>query len=586
MPTATDPGAAAGAMGGISRAEYDALHRFARTDLRTFVQLAWPELNPGTPMVWSWHLDAICDHLEAVTNGDIRRLIINVPPGSSKTSIVCQTWPVWEWLRAPERRWGFAAYGSDLSTRDSVYRRRLISSDWFQQQMRPDWQLAGDQSVKMSFDNDAGGGMRATSVGGPGTGFHFDRLVTDDPIKPVDIYTARLGDHVRWFRETWQSRMRDPMRAAQIIIMQRLHDVDLAGVLLKAMKHGGERWEHLCIPMRYDPAIKSTTSIGWRDPRKADGELLCPTRWPTSWVDAKERSDPRTFSAQYQQTPKVADGTIFKEGSFRFYHLDEHIDGCVPYPGDAAMTRWVGSWDFTFEAGKGTDYNCGGVWARHGADIYLRDLVHRRMEFSVQRQAALALARKWPEVRCWLIEKKANGAAILDTLRRPYIDATGERDNGLVGLVPVNPTEGKIARAHAVSAIVEGGHMVLPHPSIAPWVTRYIDELVSFPTGAHDDMVDMTTQALRRIGSNGVADDDDALEQIAPGPRPRVDPSHDMPIAQPGRGEVDAVKRQKSDEQRADAILSMREAERLAARLGIQLDPMAGLHTRTFGQER
>ena len=99
-------------------------------------------------------------------------------------------------------------------------------------------------------------------------------------------------------------------------------------------------------------------------------------------------------------------------------------------------------------------------------------------------------------------------------------------------------------------------------------------------------MVDMTTQALRRIGSNGVADDDDALEQIAPGPRPRVDPSHDMPIAQPGRGEVEAVKRQKSDEHRAEAILSMREAERLAARLGIQLDPMAGLHTRTFGRER
>lgn len=568
----------------VGQAEYDALHAFARTDLKTFAQLAWPELNPGTDMIWSWHLDAICDHLEAVTAGHIHRLIINVPPGSSKTSLVCQTWPVWEWLRRPELRWGFAAYGADLSTRDSVARRRLIASDWFQREMRPDWSLAGDQSLKTQFDNDCGGSMRATSVGAGSTGFHFDRLITDDPLRPLDIYTERLGEHVRWFRGTWQSRMRDPQRAAQILIMQRLHDADLAGDLLRAMQQqGGERWEHLCIPMRFDSARRSSTSIGWRDPRKTDGELLCPERWSAAWVDTKERADPRTFTAQYQQTPKVADGTIFREGAFRFYHLDKHIDGCVPYPGDAAMTRWVGSWDFTFEAGKGTDYNCGGVWARCGSDIYLLDMVHRRMEFSTQRQAALALARKWPEVRCWLIEKKANGAAILDTLRRPYVDATGERDSGLVGLVPVVPTEGKVARAHAISAIVEGGHVLLPHPSIAPWVTRYIDEMVSFPTGSHDDMVDMTTQALRRIGANGVADDDDALDRIAPGARPRVDASHDMPVAQPGRGEVEATMRRESDKQRGEAILSMREAQRLAARLGVHIDPMAGFHTRTFG---
>lgn len=569
----------------VTAAEYAALHRHAVEDLATFVQLAWPELNPGTPMVWSWHLDAICQHLEAVTNGQIKRLAINVPPGSSKTSIVCQTWPVWEWLRRPELRWGFAAYGAELSTRDSVARRRLILSEWFQREMRPDWRLAGDNSVKMSFDNDVGGSMRATSVGGLGTGFHFDRLVTDDPLKPIDIYTARLDDHVRWFAETWQSRMRDPQRSAQVVIMQRLHDRDLVGTLLRKMQAGGERWEHLCIPMRFDSARRASTSIGWRDPRKRDGELLCPERWPVEWVDAKERSDPRTFAAQYQQSPKVADGTIFREGCFRFYHLDEPIDGAVPYPGDAAMTRWVGSWDFTFEGSKGTDFNCGGVWARHGADIYLRDMVHRRMDFTSQRQSALALARKWPEVKRWLIEKKANGAAILDTLRRPYVDATGERDEGLVGLVPVTPTEGKVARAHAVSAIVEGGHVVLPHPSIAPWVTRYIDELVAFPTGAHDDMVDMTTQALRSIGSNQVADDD-SLDRIAPGARPLVRADHDAPqMATGGRSEVDEAIRRRSDGQRVEAILSMREAERLAARLGVPVHPVAGLHTRDFGRE-
>ena len=570
----------------LTEAQVEALTDFAREDLATFARLAWPEINPGVNLIWGPHNEAICVHLEAVTRGEIKRLLINVPPGSTKTTLVCQVWPVWEWLQMPALRWGFAAYGIDLSARDSVTRRRLIQSEWYQRTFAPLWSLQGDQSVKTHFDNDVRGTMKATSVGGAATGFHYDRLVTDDPLKPVDIYTARLEQHVQWYKGTWASRMRNPQTAAQVVIMQRLHDRDLCGVLLREMEAGtGERWEHLCMPMRYVSARPSRTSIGWRDWRRTDGELLCPGRWSGAWVDAKERSDRRVFAAQYQQAPKVDDGTVFRESWVRYYHLDKPIEGAVPYPGDAAMTRWVGSWDFTFEGGTGTDWNVGGVWARRGADIYLRDRIRERMEFTAQRRAAIRMARKWPEVRRWLIEKKANGAAVLDTLRRPFIDEAGERDNGLVGLVPVVPKEGKIARAHAVTALFEGGHVYLPHPDIAPWVPEYVAELVGFPTAAHDDQVDMTTQALADIGRASMADDD-ALDSIAP---PMRAPALDLPAGAalgvpPAREVAEVVEREHREAQAASAHRA-KEMQRLAVSLGLDIDPGMPFRTRTFGRE-
>ncbi len=117
---------------------------YAREHLADFVRLAWPTLNPATNLHWNWHLDAICEHLEAVTAGQIEQLLITVPPGHSKTTLVSQCWPVWEWLRFPHYRWGFAAYGKELSGRDSQRRRTLLESDWYRVGFRPPWQLSAD----------------------------------------------------------------------------------------------------------------------------------------------------------------------------------------------------------------------------------------------------------------------------------------------------------------------------------------------------------------------------------------------------------------------------------------------------------
>ena len=561
--------------GKIDPRDWDAVHEAARGSLAVFTQLAWPELNRGTPMIFARHNEVICDHLEAVSAGQIRKLIVCVPPGHSKTTHAAQAWPVWQWLRNPSTRWGCAAYGAELSKRDSVKRRDLISSRWFRDSFKPSWALKGDESLKMVFANDMGGEMRATSVGGAATGFHFDFLLTDDANKALDIYTVRLGQAVQWYEEQWASRLRDPNKSAQVIIGQRLHDRDLPGV-----KMLDPSWTVLRLPMEYEKKFHCVTSIGWQDWRTTEGELLCPERFGPEFV-ADKKKNARVWAAQYQQRPTVGDGTIFKESWFRFYYLDEPIDGAVPYPGDEAMEKWVGSWDMTFDGGAKSDYVVGQVWAKKGPMVYLRDQVREQMRFTVQRRAALRLGRKWPEVRRWLVENKANGAAIIDTLRRPLTREDGvddEEQTGLPGVIPVNPKEPKIVRAEAVASYFEAGNVVLPHPSIAPWVADYIEELTAFPTGGNDDQVDSTTQALRDIyrASAVTSDDYDAILPTTLGTPPPGRTGSGITDPREEQRALELAAKEAQEEER----WKQRERERIAARLGLNIDPGAVFTTR------
>lgn len=558
----------------IDPRDWDALHDVAREKLSVFTRLAWPEINRGTSLIWARHNDAVAEHLEAVSNGQIRKLIVCIPPGCSKTTLASQTWPVWHWLRAPHTRWGFSAYAGELSKRDSVKRRDLINSTWYQEAFAPTWKLKGDESLKMVFANTVSGEMRAMSVGGAATGFHFDFLVSDDPLRAMDIYTARLAQSIQWYEEQWASRMRDPDASAQIIIAQRLHSKDIPGI-----KMADSTWTVLRLPMEYVKAKHCVTRIGWEDWRTQEGEPLCPERFGPEFIADKKKNS-RVWAAQYQQDPKVGDGTVFRSGWLRFYYIDEPIDGAVPYPGDAAMEKWVGSWDMTFDGGAKSDFAVGQVWARKGPTVYLMDQVRDQMRFTEQRRAALRLARKWPEVRRWLIENKANGAAIIDTLRRPLAREEGGEtdDHGLPGVIPVNPTEPKVARAEAVASYFEAGNVVLPHPDIAPWVGQWIEEMTGFPTYSTDDVVDACSQALKDIMRASAVTTDD-LNSILPGAA-TVPPPDETPdnLTDPRRFDAsDAAFREAMSEERQKQA----ERDRIAARLGLDLVPGERFSTRT-----
>jgi hypothetical protein len=222
--------------------------RQAEQSLYAFVKQAWHVLEPATEYVDGWHIEAMCDHLEAVTDGRIRDLIINVPPRHMKSLSVAVFWPVWVWTRKPGTRWLFCSYAQRLSTRDSLKRRRLIQSPWFRSNWGHMFQLAGDQNEKARFENNHAGYCLATSVDGANTGEGADIIVCDDPHNVRDRESEVMRQNViTWWNEVMSTRLNNPNTGRRVLVMQRLHEDDLCGHLLRK---GG--WDHLCLPAEYE----------------------------------------------------------------------------------------------------------------------------------------------------------------------------------------------------------------------------------------------------------------------------------------------------------------------------------------------
>jgi predicted phage terminase large subunit-like protein len=460
-----------------------------------FVRQAWPIVEPSTPFVPGWHIDAIIEHLEAVSKGQIRNLLINVPPRHMKSLLVSVLWPAWEWIRWPERRFLYSSYGAQLSIRDSLKCRRLIDSPWYQERWADRYALTGDQNTKGRFENDRSGYRLSTSVGGAATGEGGDRVVCDDPhnVQEAESDSVRKGT-IDWFDVVMSTRVNDPKTAAKVVVMQRCHQQDLSGHLLE---QGG--WEHLCLPAEYEGS-RAVSSIGFTDPRQEHGELLWPERFGPAEIESlKVTLGSYAAAGQLQQRPSPAGGGIFKRHWFRFWQppganlppvLVRYPDGTqqsVMAVEIGTVEEAIQSWDCAFKDLDTSDYVVGQVWGRNGARYLLLDQVRARMDFPETVKAVHRLSAAWNGAVAKLIEDKANGSAVIQTLI-----------NQLPGIIPVNPEGGKIARATAVSPLVEAGNVYLPHPMREPWVNDFIEECAAFPNGAHDDQVDAMTQALLR----------------------------------------------------------------------------------------
>jgi predicted phage terminase large subunit-like protein len=472
----------------------------ARRRLREFVLQAWHVLEPETPFVDGAHVHAICDHLQAMTEGRIRHLIINVPPGHAKSLLTGVFWPAWVWIRHPEARWLFSSYREPLAVRDSVKCRRLIESDWYQERWGRSYQLAGDQNQKNRFENTRTG-YRVVVPMSAGTGERGDYVVVDDPHSVDQAESeAERRSAVEWWNGSMATRLNDLATGHKVVIQQRLHEADLTGDLLQ---RGG--YELLCLPAEFEPERRCSTSIGWTDPRQQVGELL----WPAK-VTAEDLQSLKTalgsyrYAGQYQQRPSPAEGGIFKRVWWRFWrpaHVDlppvtaRTLDGetlsipAVPVP--AQFDTIIQSWDMAFKDRATSDYVVGQVWGAVRADKFLLDQCRDQMDMPATKDAVRHLSERWPKAAAKLVEDKANGPAVIQELQ-----------HDLAGLIEVNPEGGKIARAHAVSPQVESGNVYLPHPAIAPWVEGFIEESASFPNGRNDDQVDAMTQALNRLRTN------------------------------------------------------------------------------------
>ena len=444
-----------------------------------FVRQAWHVVDPGHPFVDNWHLALLCRKLEAVARREIKRLIINVPPRSGKSTLVCVLWPVWTWLQDPTHQWLTISHSGTFATRDALKSRRLIQSPWFQSRWGNRFSLTGDQNQKTRYENDQRGYRIALGITGGITGEGGDTILLDDPMDRESAHSELERESANTtYDEAISTRLNDPATGAIVVIMQRLHELDTTGHLLA----GEEHWDHLCLPMLYEPDHPHVCA----DDERAEADApLWPERFTPAVVAAmRVRLREYGFAGQAQQRPSPPGGGVWKTAWFNRWRA---------LPSD--LTNYTQSWDFAAKDTKDGSYNVGQVWAERGPDKYLVDQVRFHGGFTDAMQAVKDFKAKWPQCRAILIEDKANGSPIHDTLK-----------SQIGGIVAVNPGKrGKYERAEAVAMFIEAGNVWIPDN--APWLSDFIAEVQGFPNAAHDDQVDTTSQALERlcVGTTGDA---------------------------------------------------------------------------------
>ena len=482
-------------------AEADAIELdrgLASDGLRYYVKRAWPRVEPGVDYVANWHTDAVCEHLEAVARGDIKRLVINVPPGSGKSLHCCVLFPTWVWTFDPARKFITASFGATIARRDSLKSRQLLESDWWRARWGDGMTQNAEAWTAADYRNMQGGLRYAVTVSGSVTGSHGHIQIVDDPLKPLEIdgRSAHVTDTAldkasTWWRTTMSSRLVDIADSPRVIIMQRLHERDLAGEAIEA------GYEHLCIPMAFDPSERKTTSIGWTDPRKNEGDLMFPERFPADALKNIEDVElgAVAYAAQYQQRPSPKGGNIFKEADFRYYTTPDHPIPGVPLLDVSKLNNVIQSWDCKQKDIQTGSWCVGQAWGqrRGSVNTYLLDQVRGRWGVLGTCNEVKKMSIKWPKGYKKLIENKANGPAVEETLR-----------DTVNGIELVEPGGGKEERAHAAAPAVENGTVWLPHKSIAPWIVGFVAEATQFPNAKNDDQVDTMTQALYHFQAHGL----------------------------------------------------------------------------------
>ena len=284
-------------------------------DLGSFIRFMWKVVEPSTELCWGWPVDLICDILTSITDGHSNRDIINVCPGFMKSFCVNVFWPAWEWIHWPHLRYLSFSYASSLTERDNGRFSALINSDLYRALWGQSFLLTKDNSIKV--ENNKTGWKIASSVGGTGTGERANRIVIDDANNIKDVESRVTRDEInRWYMEVLPSRVIDPNESVFINIQQRSNEDDVSGLILSR----DMGYEHICLPMEFDPERKCYTSIGWEDWRQTEGELLWPEVYDQAVVDRlksdKEMSS-YSYAGQYQQSPSPRGGGIIKASDWR-----------------------------------------------------------------------------------------------------------------------------------------------------------------------------------------------------------------------------------------------------------------------------
>ena len=470
-----------------------------QASLHAFVRACWPVIEPGKRFVDGWHIGAICEHLEAVISGQLKRLVICVPPRCSKSSIVSVCWPAWAWVRNPSMQWLCLSHSDRLAARDNRRMRVLVSSPWYQER----WPVtfARDENLKTSFWNDANGYRVSSSLLASYLGMGADILVLDDPMDRDDAFSdLRREAIIDAYREKASTRLNDATESAIVAIGQRLHDRDLLGYLAE------NGFERLTIPMEYENNHSCGTTTGWIDPRTEDGELMCPERFPPEHIERQKQTlGSFAWAGQMQQRPAPRGGGMFRR---------EWFEIVAAMPAKAAPVR---SWGKAATEAGGC-YSVGVLISQtHAGLYYIEDVVRKQVS---------------PDGRHRLMRQVAELDAARDLATEQLIEAEGGSSGKDAVVYEArllsgynvhfkHPTGSKEIRAMPFASQCEAGNMKLVR---GPWNEAFLQELETFPAGKYKDQVDAASQGFSRLAmalDGRIPDDllasgEDPLEESRP----------------------------------------------------------------------
>jgi len=490
-------------IGGVNidlREQMKAIERYeAEQSLYNFLQMAWPHFDPA-PFTGGWHIEAIAEHLEAVTDGEIKRLLINIPPRCCKSNLVSVAYPAWVWAQShknftsgPGVKFLCASHSLQLAERDSGKCRDLLKTEWYQNLFGDRVTLRKDSDAKSRYGNEQGGERLIRSVTAGATGEGGDVIIIDDPNDASDANSEASRIAVtEWWSGTMTSRLNNKKNGAYIIIQQRVAENDLTGYLLDKNAEG---WEHLMIPMRFEGDRKCVTSIGWEDPRTKEGDLLWPEVVGEPEAKAQEAEwGPFTTSGQYQQRPEPQGGGIIKREWWNLWEGDAYPE----------FDYVIGSCDTAYGERQTSDYSAMTVWGIYqhqvkwspemgiingvvniptGTNVIVPHVMlmyawAERLDFHELVEKIALTSRKF-KVDTLLIENKASGISVAQEMRRVY-----SHEPFAVRLSNPGALD-KVARLYSVQHLFADG---IIHAPDKEWAEKVINQVSQFPRGKNDDL--------------------------------------------------------------------------------------------------
>lgn len=440
-----------------------------------FFHVAFPLIAPGQELIWEDYIRAICHPLQEMADEQHHKIIINAPPRTLKSSLVSNVYAAWRLGRNPALKVVVVSYNNDLAVRLTRDFRIIIESPLYRR-LFPKMQVNQRKNNETEIATTLNGGRLATSFGGSLTGHGGDLLIIDDPMKPGEAASIDTMKRVQEdYRSTLSTRLNTPGKSQVIVVMQRIHEMDLSGYLAE---QGG--FDTLVLPAVFPETRRINIGMG-QHKTYHKGELLCPTRLTQGFLDEqKALMGPSLFEAQYQQNPLPAGGNIFRKDWIM------HHDGSIA---PENYKERVISWDTASKPGEGNDYTAGTVWGiTKDHQYHLIEIIYGQWKFPELKRRVLEATSRY-NANFILIEDADHGRALLQELQ------PSQPKN----YIAVKPTLSKEQRAEQATAAFDAGKVRFPEEhSVMPQLTR---ELLGFPNAKHDDLVDSIVQFLNYMST-------------------------------------------------------------------------------------